>query len=176
MGNNRKEFINKYWFVSVLSTCNTNLMPSVVIAQAILESSDGNSILATKYNNFFGIKGKGVILNTPKDPTPKSSFKVYPSPFFSFWDHRKLLTSAKRYKEVLAGKDYIEQCTALSYSGYAGINPNYGKVLISLIKQNDLQKYDNKFRFYLIAFGGLFVVLALFAYRALYRSLWKKIK
>ena len=37
MGNNRKQFINKYWFVSVLSTCNSNLMPSVVIAQAILE-------------------------------------------------------------------------------------------------------------------------------------------
>lgn len=71
----RLDFINKYadWVIS--STFGTGIFPSVKMAQMIIESGNsagiaGESSLAKKYNNYFGIKadsswkGKSVNLAT----------------------------------------------------------------------------------------------------------------
>ena len=138
----RKEFIASVSGVCVDSTLFTNIFPSVVIAQACIESSNGNSILTTKYNNYFGIKGKGVWLNTPNDAQKRSQFRVYALPILSFWDHRKLLLTPF-YKKVIQASTWKEQCIALGQSGYAE-SPIYAQTLINLINQYDLYKYDNK--------------------------------
>ncbi|MBL4694037.1 glucosaminidase domain-containing protein [Candidatus Gracilibacteria bacterium] len=71
----REKFIKKYATYAIHSTYGTGLFPSVKMAQAIIESASssgkaGQSSLAKKYNNFFGIKsgssweGKSIDLAT----------------------------------------------------------------------------------------------------------------
>lgn len=60
----REEFIDKYRDWAISSTYGTGIFPSVKMAQAIIESASsrgvpGESSLADKYNNFFGIKSSG---------------------------------------------------------------------------------------------------------------------
>lgn len=138
-----KDFILSISGIAVDSTIMTNLFPSVVIAQACLESSYGRSTLTTKYKNYFGIKGKGVFFNTPNDADKRSQFKIYPLAICSFWDHRQLLLNNSRYKKVIQSGTWKQQCIELGKSGYAE-SPIYGETLINLINTYDLYKYDNK--------------------------------
>lgn len=60
----REDFIHKYRDWAISSTYGTGIFPSVKMAQAIIESASssgvpGESSLADKYNNFFGIKSSG---------------------------------------------------------------------------------------------------------------------
>lgn len=127
-----------------------NLLPSVSIAQAILESGWGKSTLAVKGNNLFGIKGayegKWITLNTKEYIngnwiTVQANFRKYPSFYESILDHDNLINNT-RYKSVKISKDYKEQCKQLQASGYA-TDPNYANLLIQIIDENNLTKYDN---------------------------------
>ena len=48
-------FINRVWS-EIKGEEMTGFFPSVIIAQAAIESNWGQSALAAKYNNYFGIK------------------------------------------------------------------------------------------------------------------------
>lgn len=127
-----------------------NLLPSVTIAQAILESGWGKSTLAVKGNNLFGIKGayngNYVIMQTSEYINGKwikvnAKFRKYPSIYDSLKDHDNLMNNS-RYKKVRDNKDYVSQSKNLQLCGYA-TDPNYSNLLIQLIKENNLTKYDN---------------------------------
>lgn len=126
-----------------------NLLPSVSIAQAILESGWGKSKLAIEGKNLFGIKGayegKWITLNTReyinnKWITIQANFRKYPSFYESVLDHDKLINNS-RYKNVKLSKDYKTQCKQLQVCGYA-TDPNYANLLIQIIEENNLTKYD----------------------------------
>ena len=55
----RKEYIKKYAPLAVKQMQLHQIPASITIAQGILESGDGNSRLAVKANNHFGIKCHG---------------------------------------------------------------------------------------------------------------------
>ncbi|MDP4114174.1 MAG: exo-glucosaminidase LytG, partial [Bacillota bacterium] len=76
-----------------------HVLPSITIAQAILESDWGNSELAAKANNLFGVKGnyKGhhVTMETDevekgKRKTIRAKFRKYSTFFESMDDHAQL--------------------------------------------------------------------------------------
>ncbi|GIG58105.1 hypothetical protein Lfu02_24770 [Longispora fulva] len=130
---------------------------SVTAAQAILESGWGRSTLASKSNNYFGIK----CVNKKPGPIAKSCkayrtkeyvngkpvyvtayFRVYANMSDSFKDHALFLKSNSRYKACFDVKDNsskFAQC--LQSKGYA-TDPNYAKTLISLMKTYKLTQYD----------------------------------
>jgi hypothetical protein len=89
-------------------------------AQALLESGllGKGSTLANKYNNLFGIKGKGsagsVNMKTwehynGKDVTVTDGFRAYNNAAESFIDHEAFLRKNSRYKKVLAAKTFAEK-------------------------------------------------------------------
>ena len=151
---NRTEYIDSIqkWVIS--STKGTGLFPSVMMAQAILESGNGNSELAKKYNNHFGIKAnsswKGQVINMKTGEylegnytTITDGFRVYENPKNSFEDRVTFLEENPRYTKhgVFDAKSPVEQVQALQNAGYS-TSPNYAKSLISIINANNLIALD----------------------------------
>lgn len=147
-------FISKIAPMAIDDYKKTKVLPSLTIAQAILESGWGESALATKANNLFGIKagsswtGKVYNVNTQEYYDGKTAvtvsayFRVYDDWSGSIKDHSDLLQTT-RYKQVLAATSYKEACEAIYVAGYA-TDPNYTSKLISLIQNYNLAEYDKE--------------------------------
>ena len=134
-----------------------NILPSVTIAQAILESNWGKSSLAREACNLFGIKASKdwtgeIYKKQTKEQKPTgevytitADFRKYGSYLESIKDHDKFFVSTpwrrENYKKVLEAKNYKTQALALRECGYA-TDLNYGHKLISLIERLGLQQYD----------------------------------
>lgn len=152
----RSEFVTKYAPSAVFATMGTGLFPSVAMAQAILESGDGHSTLSRPpHYNFFGIKadkswtGKTVTKRTRevingKDVYVDAPFRSYNSPEDSFRDRTKFLVQNKRYTThgVFSALTPEGQANSLQSAGYA-TDPKYAQLLIQIINQNNLKKYDS---------------------------------
>ncbi|USS86107.1 glycoside hydrolase family 73 protein [Fructilactobacillus cliffordii] len=127
------------------------VLPSIVIAQAILESNWGKSKLYTEANNPFGIKGTyngdyimyetGEYINH-KHITEKAQFRKYPDLQSAIEDHNEALYEKflKRDDKIT---DYREEAKLLQKNTYA-TDPDYANKLIRVIKAHDLQKYDQE--------------------------------
>ena len=131
------------------------LLPSITIAQACLESDYGQSSLSQKYNNLFGVKGSNpntsAILKTKeyqkgKWIVVKARFQIYDSYEASIRAHARLFQkgttwNSQQYKHVLAAKNYQKQAHALVQDGYA-TDPDYATKLIKLIEEYNLDRFD----------------------------------
>lgn len=143
--------------VDCLKGKKLNILSSVTIAQAILESGWGRSELAKNAHNLFGIKaskdwkGKTYSKKTKEQkPTGEvyeivADFRAYDSFADSIMDHDAFFVSTDwrrtNYAPVLDAKDYKTQAKALQSCGYATAL-DYGKQLIGLIERLGLQQYD----------------------------------
>ena len=128
-----------------------DILPSLTIAQAILESGWGKSKLAKNANALFGIKahsgwkGPRVDIKTHEHIDAQrvdvsAAFRAYGSWEESIADHSALLR-ASRYKAVLGEWGYKQACRAVHAAGYA-TDPEYATKLIKLIEQYDLTQWD----------------------------------
>ncbi|NBL19152.1 lysin, partial [Streptococcus equi] len=68
-------------------------------------------------------------------------FRAYDSWDESILDHGQFLVDNPRYKSVIGETDYKKACHAIKAAGYATAS-DYAELLIQLIEQNDLQKWD----------------------------------
>lgn len=144
----RQQYINKYKDIAIKQMNGYGIPASIILAQACLESANGNSELAVKANNHFGIKchsswsGKKYKYD---DDKKRECFRKYAKPEDSFKDHSIFLKSGKRYASLfdLPKGDYKQWAHGLKAAGYA-TNPKYAYLLIDIIEKNQLYKYDNK--------------------------------
>ena len=131
---------------------------SVMMAQAILESGSGNSLLSSEPNhNLFGIKGsyKGssVTFNTLEQDSSGQSYQIraqfrkYPSYKESLEDYADLIKNGLTgnpdfYKPTWKSetKDYKEATKYLE--GRYAIDRQYSQKLNAIIEAYDLTKYD----------------------------------
>lgn len=125
-----------------------HVLPSIVIAQAILESDWGNSKLYQNANNPFGIKGsyKGQSISYDtneyvkgKKITVSAQFRKYPDLLAAIKDHDA--TIKQHFIKQDNVTSYITAANLLQKNVYA-TDPKYAKSLISVIKQYKLSKYD----------------------------------
>lgn len=120
---------------------------SIVLAQALFESDNGNSELARYANNHFGIKCKldWAGESYSKDDEEKNEcFRKYNSVLDSYSDHSEFLKSRPRYSFLfdIPVNDYKAWCNGLKEAGYA-TDPNYAIRLISIIEKYKLYELDN---------------------------------
>ena len=141
----REEYINKYKNLAIREMNKYGIPASITMAQACLESGDGNSRLATMANNHFGIKchnwtGKTF---TYSDDMANECFRKYDSAEDSFRDHSEFLTNGKRYQSLfsLDKTDYKSWAHGLKAAGYA-TSPIYAQKLIEIIEKNYLYYLD----------------------------------
>ena len=144
--NPKLDYIDKYSDIAIKEMKRTGVPASITLAQGILESNAGQSVLATKGNNHFGIKchndWKGKTMKMD-DNAPKECFRVYPNAEASFRDHSDFLRSRDRYKSLfeLQQTDYKGWARGLKKAGYA-TDPGYADKLITLIEDYELYRFD----------------------------------
>jgi len=147
------DFISSILPGTLQSYREQGVLPSLTLAQAILESNWGKSALAKECYNLFGIKWtSGCGYDYKEYPTweyingqwvqVKAKFRKYASYDESILDHGNLLLMS-RYSKVLKAKDYREACTEVWKAGYA-TDPDYPSKLINLIEKYNLNKYDRE--------------------------------
>lgn len=125
---------------------------SPIIAQAILESGWGGNTLASKYNNFFGLKcggswkGKSVNMATKEEYTVgtltdiRANFRVYDSiedgvkGYFEFINY-------SRYSNLKGVEEPEEYCRRIKADGYA-TSSTYVTNLMRVIRDNNLTRFD----------------------------------
>ena len=150
----RLDYIKKFSNAVINASIGTGLFPSLFMAQAILESGNGESTLAKKYNNHFGIKasrtwnGKVIDMKTRevyngRDVYIKDGFRWYNKPEDSFKDRVKFLKNNPRYTKygVFSAKTPEEQAEALQRAGYA-TSENYASTLKWIINKYNLKELD----------------------------------
>lgn len=150
---NKDIFLNKITG-NVLNCWNKHkILPSVIIAQAILESGWGSSLLSQKANNLFGIKanatwnGDKYLITTSEYVNGKkiyidAYFRKYKSWDESIVDHSLFLNQNSRYKKIIGNTNYKDVCKLLQSCGYA-TDINYANKLIGVIESNNLTRFDN---------------------------------
>lgn len=122
--NKEQVFIDKIGGYAKILQEKYGVLPSISIAQAILESNWGESELSKKYNNFYGIKGSEesntVELNTKEYVNEEwieisGRFRIYETWQESMEAHARLFTEGttwnpQQYATVLASKKLPRGC------------------------------------------------------------------
>lgn len=142
----RQEYITKYADIAIRQMKQYGVPASIILAQGMLESDNGNSSLATKANNHFGIKCHkdwtgGTMYHD--DDRKNECFRKYKDSEGSYMDHSLFLRGGRRYATLfdLKSTDYKGWAHGLKKAGYA-TNPKYAEMLIKIIEDNELYNFD----------------------------------
>ncbi len=144
----REEYIRKYQLLAIEEMGRSGIPASIKMAQALLESGNGNSELARKSNNHFGIKcktgwkGQKVYFD---DDEKGECFRKYKSVQESYIDHTNFLMTSPRYAFLfkLSPEDYKSWAKGLKQAGYATAR-HYDQTLIKIIEDHKLYRLDYK--------------------------------
>lgn len=144
----RAQYIEKYAPLAIEEMHRTGIPASITMAQALLESNDGNSYLAIYGKNHFGIKchrdwtGRKIYYD---DDSKHECFRKYNNVEESYRDHSDFLMNKDRYAFLfkLPPDDYKAWAKGLKKAGYA-TNPHYAQLLIGIIEDNRLYELDSR--------------------------------
>ncbi|MEN8157682.1 MAG: glucosaminidase domain-containing protein [Bacteroidota bacterium] len=141
----RETYISTFSELAMREMARVGIPASITLAQGCLESNNGNSTLAVKGNNHFGIKchewtGRKIYHD---DDARKECFRSYDSSYESYIDHSTFLTTKSRYAPLFELKqhDYRGWAKGLKKAGYA-TSSKYATLLIQIIEDNELYRYD----------------------------------
>jgi hypothetical protein len=141
------EYIDKFAPIAMREMRTFKIPASITLGQGILESAYGNSELARKAHNHFGIKckpewqGMRYYYNSNN---PDACYRKYENDTDSYKDHSLFLAYRKYYTELfkLEISDYKSWCFGLKKAGYATC-PTYAQNLIGVIERYKLYRYDS---------------------------------
>jgi LysM repeat protein len=142
-----RQYIDSFKNIAMREMIDFKIPASITLAQGLLESGSGNSRLAVKGNNHFGIKCKkdwtGCTIQEDDDAL-QECFRCYTDAEESYKDHSRFLKENKRYAALfeLEITDYRGWAKGLLAAGYA-TNKKYADLLISTIERNRLAAFDS---------------------------------
>ena len=140
-----QDYFDYYKDIAISQMHEFGIPASITLAQGVLESGAGNSELARKSNNHFGIKCNGWTGRKVyhDDDERGECFRAYDNVLDSYLDHSLFLKNSKRYSSLFQLKktDYKGWAKGLKACGYA-TSPTYASRLIEIIELYDLHKYD----------------------------------
>lgn len=131
-------YISQYKQIALEQERQHGIPASITLAQGILESGAGKSMLTRNANNHFGVKAlggwTGPIYLAWDDEKQKSRFRSYSSALESYNDHSLFLKENSRYNSLFSNSiyDYRAWAIGLQKAGYATAK-NYAKALIGLV-------------------------------------------
>ncbi len=141
----RVQYVELYADLAMREMVRSGVPASIKLAQACLESNNGNSRLALDGKNHFGIKchdwtGRRIHHD---DDEKNECFRKYRHVNQSFMDHSDFLMIKPRYAALFSLKpdDYLGWARGLKKAGYA-TSPTYAEMLIKIIEDNQLYRYD----------------------------------
>ena len=140
-------YIHQYKDVAIEQMNKHKIPASITLAQGLLESAAGQSKLARKANNHFGIKcgstWKGKYVRHDDDKCGEK-FRAYDSPIESYEDHSIFLTTRAHYAPLFSLEltDYKGWAKGLRDAYYAE-DRQYHTKLVALIERYRLYEYDS---------------------------------
>ena len=139
-------YIEQYKKIAVQEMKRTGIPASITLAQGILESNSGESNLAKKFNNHFGIKCKSDWKGETTfqdDDAKQECFRVYPTALASFKDHSDFLKNRPNYAPLFALDPVDDSAWAygLKKAGYATAS-DYPKRILKIIDDYELSQYN----------------------------------
>lgn len=142
-----EKYIKQYSYLAIEHQKKYRIPASITLAQGLFESGAGQSELARKSNNHFGIKchsdwrGERV---THDDDLRGECFRKYKRAEDSFEDHAHFLKDRPRYASLfrLNIKDYKGWAKGLQKCGYA-TDRAYANRLIKVIEDYELYRFDS---------------------------------
>ena len=139
-------YIEQYKKIAVQEMKRTGIPASITLAQGILESNSGESNLAKKFNNHFGIKCKSDWKGETTfqdDDTKQECFRVYPTALASFKDHSDFLKNRPNYAALFTLDPVDDSAWAygLKKAGYATAT-DYPRRLLKIIDDYELSQYN----------------------------------
>lgn len=148
----QKEFLNKIKAMVLADMRQSGILASLTAAQALIESRYGNSELAVRANNLFGIKGSyyGESVNMltteyygGQPYKVKADFRKYPSWAESIADHSAMFNRMSRYKNLRGCTDWKDATIFVQRDGYA-TSPTYSETLQKTIITYGLNAWDKE--------------------------------
>ena len=140
----RQAYIDQYAEYAMEQMRRYGIPASVTLAQGIIESAEGKSMLSRTANNHFGVKGEfnGQYVRADDDK-PNEKFKKYDNVGQSYEDHSKVLMADRyqKYTRNLSADDYKGWAAGIKAGGYATAK-NYVSTIVGVIEGANLQKYD----------------------------------
>jgi hypothetical protein len=139
-------YIAQYKAIAMKEMKRTGVPASITLAQAILESNSGESNLAKKHNNHFGIKCKSDWTGAKAyqdDDAKQECFRAYETAEISFKDHSNFLKNRPNYVDLflLDPVDDTAWAYGLKKAGYATAS-DYPKKLLKIIDDYELAQYN----------------------------------
>jgi LysM repeat protein len=140
-------YIETYATLAIKEMARTGFPASIKIAQGILETDAGRSMLVQKSNNHFGLKCKSNWTGEKvyhDDDEQGECFRKYPGAYESYLDHSDYLKSQTRYAFLFGydPNDYDSWAWGLKKAGYA-TNPIYAQTLIKNIEKYNLNELNS---------------------------------
>jgi len=145
-----RDYVGRFAPVAVAEMHKFGIPASVILAQGLLESNAGDSPLARKANNHFGIKcfsrrcKAGHCVNF-SDDSHKDFFAKYGNIWSSYRAHSQFLKKSKRYAQLfeLDSRDYRGWALGLVKAGYA-TDKKYAAKIVALIQNLELDVFDQR--------------------------------
>lgn len=146
------DFIEQLGEASQKNYSRYGILPSMTVAQAILESGWGESELSALYYNFFGMRadstytGESVVLRTGEEIDGimikmDGEFRAYHSFEEGIEGYYQFITGYERYSNLIWETDYRTACYKIKDDGWATAG-NYAECLIDIIESYDLTRFD----------------------------------
>lgn len=133
-----QSYISQYKQIALDQEKKYGIPAPITLAQGILESGAGKSMLTRNANNHFGVKAfggwTGPVYLAWDDEKQKSRFRSYSSAMESYRDHSLFLKNNSRYNSLFTKSvyDYRAWAIGLQKAGYA-TSGTYAKALIGLV-------------------------------------------
>ena len=119
--NTSQSYIEKFKENAIRIMHESGVPASIVLAVAMHESACGNSNIAKKLNNQFGMKGFGTSVYYKNKKKVHTSYKKYESVMDSFQDFARIMTERKQFSHLtqeLDHCDYTGWAKGIQRSGY----------------------------------------------------------
>ena len=146
----RRDFLATIAPAALESARTHQLPPSVILAQAVLESGWGRSLLARRHHNLFGVKaanGQASATFPTLEASAKgvhvrrAAFRTFDSTQESIVQHGMLIASDQRYASARSHAGNWRQFLAELAPVYAS-DPHYARQLTQIIRTYGLDRWD----------------------------------
>lgn len=142
--NTSQSYIEKFKDNAVRIMHESGVPASIILAVAMHESANGNSNIAKKLNNQFGVKGYDAHVYYNNNKKVKTYYRKYDSVMDSFQDFARIMTERKQFShltETLSHYDYTGWAKGIQRSGYCSSHKWAAQVL-TIIKKYNLNAFD----------------------------------
>ena len=142
--NTSQSYIEKFKDNAVRIMHESGVPASIILAVAMHESANGNSNIAKKLNNQFGVKGYDAHVYYNNNKKVKTYYRRYDSVMDSFQDFARIMTERKQFShlsETLTHYDYAAWAKGIQRSGYCSSH-KWASQVLAIIKKYNLNAFD----------------------------------